>query len=256
MSTLQTLSSFYYGTTVTLQNRSIDFNEGGPELQATIKVGSYSLTDYAAAVQLAMREAGTQDYVVTVNRTTRQLTITAPIAFTLLANTGSRVGTGAWTMMGYAATDVTGTSLQGGSGAGSVYRPQYLLKNYTSAEDYKTKESASVVVSASGKVQTLQFGDGNRIKMNITVITDKVNLKQPVFYSNASGVSDARAFIDFLITKGTCEFMPDFATPNNYVRVLLESSKTDRNGVAIELQNMGVPDFYETGDLTFRKVLT
>ena len=256
MSTLKTLSKFYYGHTVTLDNSSLDFDEGGPEIQGDLKIGSYTLDEYRAEFQRVLRTFGTQDYVVTVDRDTGILSVTAPNPFSLLPATGSRIGTGVWNMAGFDPVDQTGTTINGDFRSGKVYRPQFLLDNYTSPEHYRLKESAAVNVSASGDVQTLQFGDGARMKCNIIAITDKLGLKIDPWYENSNGITDALDFLNYIITKAKIEFMPDESISGTFYKLLLDSTKTDRNGVAFELQNMKTPDVYQSGDLTFRKVLT
>lgn len=256
MSTIKTLSSFYYGHTITLENRSLDFDEGGSEIQGTLNVGSYSLDEFKTEIQRVLRTYGTQDYVCTVDRATGILTVTAPFAFTLRAGTGSRIGTGVWNLAGFNPANKSGTSVTGDFRSGKVYRPQYLLSNYTSPEHYRLKESAAVNISAGGEVQTLQFGDGRRMKCNIIGITDILNMKIDPWYENANGISDALDFMAYLITKAKVEFMPDWETPGAFYKMLLDSTKEDRNGVAFELKNMRAVDVYETGDLTFRKVLS
>lgn len=258
MSTLKTLSRFFYGTTVTIYNRSIDFDEGGPELQATLKVGTYSLTEYAAEWQRALREAGSQAYIVSLNRSTQKITVSAPNPFTLLRGTGSRVGTGAWVMGGFGAgSDLTGAnSYLSPNICGKRYDPQYLLFNYVAPEHSIVKEQATVNSTPAGIVQQASFGDGVRIEMNIRVITNKTGLKLSPFVENANGISDALEFISYLLTKGRVEFMPDKDTPASFTKCYLEGTREDRDAKKFTLKNMKVPDFYETGDLIFRKVLT
>lgn len=258
MSTLTTLSVFYFGTTVTTDNNKISFNEGGPELVATLNIGDYSLTEYADEVERALNAAGALTYTVALNRTTRKLTISATGTFALLALTGSFSGTSAFPTMGFATTsDKTGaSSYVGENGAGSEYRPQYILENYTAIKDFKVKESSVVNVSVAGVVQTIQFGDGARMRANIVVITDKVNLKLDPFFSNASGVQAARDFMDYAITKAKMEFMPNVADRNTFDTIILESTKADKDGTAYELTNMSkAKDFYQTGELLFRKAI-
>lgn len=257
MSTIKTLSSFYYGTTVTISNRSIDFNEGGSELQATLKVGVYSPTEYAAEWQRALREAGSQAYVVALNRTTQKLTVSAPSNFSLLLATGSRSGTAAWTVSGFGTlANLTGANTYTAANiCGKRYEPQYILSRYTAFEHSFVKENATVNTTPSGISQQAHFGEGSRCSMNITLITNKLGLKNPNFVENANGISSALDFMQFLITRGRAEFMPDKATPSSFTKCFLESTKEDKDGSQFELKNMGVPDFYETGDLVFRKVL-
>lgn len=255
MSTLKTLSKFFYGTTVDRFVWSVDFDEGGAELQATLAVGNYSLTEYCAELQRAMRAAGAQLYVVALNRTTRKITISAPLNFTLRASTGSRTAVGAWSMMGATSTNKTGTNTYTmENGAGSEYRPQYYLKGYIKEGHSIELEDSTVSTTPIGYAQVASFGDGARIPMNITLITNKTGLKNVGFYENATGEVDFMSFIGYAMTKGRLEFMPDVSTPSSFTKCFLESTAQDRDAKKFKLQNMAV-DFYESGLLTFRKVL-
>lgn len=256
MSTLTTLSSFYYGHKIDTTNCSWPFKEGaGSEIKAALNVGSYSLTEYAAEIQRVMNTFGLLTYTVTVNRSTRKITIASTGAFTLLAATGSTIGTGSFTLAGFSAIDLTGTTVTGQNASGKIYRPQFLLKNYSSPEHFLVKESAAVNISANGQVQVISFGDGARMKCNIIAITNRIGVKNTPWFENATGIADALDFMSFLITKSKIEFMPDYATPSTFYKLMLDSTRTDRNGTGFELENMGTPDVYQTGDLTFRKVL-
>lgn len=257
MSTIKTLSQFFYGTTVTTQNRSIDFDEGGGELRATLKVGTYSATEYVAEWQRALRESGSQAYVCSLNRSTQRMTISAPNPFSLLNGTGSRLGTSAWTMAGFTTGfNQTGlSSYEGPNRVGKRYVCQYPVSDYVAPEHVIVKESATVNDTPAGITQQVSFGDGIRVSLNIRVITNKTGLKMKPFYENATGISDAMDFVAYLLTKGRLEFMPDWETPANFVKCYLESTREDRDAKRFILKNMKVPDFYETGVLTFRKVL-
>jgi hypothetical protein len=210
MSKILTLSLFYFGTTVTINNRSIDFDEGAGELYADLKVGDYSLTEYAAEVQRALRLAGSQAYTVTFNRASRTLTIAAPLAFDLLVSSGSRLGTSAWAMMGFTGADLTGLlSYEGDEGAGEEYQTQHPVNNYLASKDSRVKEQATVNSTPSGITQMINFGDSRRISMNIRLITDLTGVQNLPFFDNANGVDDFRNFMDYLLTKVRVEFMED-----------------------------------------------
>ena len=258
MSALNKLSCFYYGTTVTKNNFSINFTEGGPEIKGFIKISDYTLQGYALAIAEAMTTYGGQTYTCTVNRTTRKLTISAASNFNLLANTGSQTSIGFWTMAGFTtATDKTGTNTYTTeNGAGFEYRPQLIFNKYTALEDYSVKESAVVNMSASGVVQTLQYGDGARMQCNIRGASDVTGTKNDLFYENATGVADLRAFLNYLITKAKIEFMPDNAVRGAYFDILLESTDKDSKGTSFTMKNMdGSNNYFESGLLTFRKVI-
>ena len=257
MSTIQTRSKFYWGTLVTSENFAIDFDEGGPEKYASLPIADYTLTEYAAAWQAALRLTGTQLYNVTFNRTTRKITVSAPNPFTLRCNTGSRNATAAWAIAGFATTsNKTGSnSYTGENPAGYEYITQLPLSQYISVEHSSVKENAAVNTTAHGITQIVHYGRGSRPKMNIRGITNKINLNMTNFYQNASGVQNALDFMEYLIDKNKVEFMPNVNDPSIFHKLFLEATPQGRNGVEFELQNMAV-DWYETGQLTFREVLT
>lgn len=257
MSTLRTLSRFFYGHTVTTQNRSIDFDEGGSELRATLKVGTYSATEYAAEWQRAIREAGSQAYVVSLSRSTQKLTVSAPLNFTLRRGSGSRLGTSAWSMAGFGSGADLGpsTAFTAANITGKRYDPQYKVFDYTDPDHSIVKENATAADTPAGLVQKVSFGDGTRIEMNIKPVTNITGLTNDGFINNSNGVSDLLDLISYLMTGGRVEFMKDKDTPSQFVKCYLESTKQDRDAKKFTLSNMKVPDFYETGTLVFRKVL-
>jgi len=257
MSYLNTLSVFYYGTTITKLNQNLDFSEGGPEITAAIGVGDYTLSEFADAVGTAMTLAGTQTYTAVINRTLRKITISAASTFQLLSLTGTHAGSSPWVLLGYTTvSNKTGTNTYlSQNGTGSEYRPQLLMDNYIQPEDFEVKESAVVNTSTNGVVQTLQFGDGQRMQCNLRGATDLLNIKTSPFFENAAGVQALRDFMKYLITKAKIEFMPDVDTRGTFYKMLLESTGADRNGTRFMINNMdGANRFFQSGVLTFRKV--
>ena len=257
MSKINTLSVFYYGLTVNKLNNVVNFDEGAGELSAFLSVDDYTLKEYADEIAIRMTLAGTQVYTATVNRATRKITISAPGNFSLLAGTGSQQASAIWSMAGFNFVDKTGTnSYESDFGAGFEYIPQLTLDDYTSLEDWEVKESAVVNVSTSGVVQTLQYGDGQRMSCRLRGATDLINLKVTPFYENANGVQALRNFMKYLITKAKIEFMPDKDSRSTFYNLLLESTDTDKNGIQFKIKNMKVADkFFECGPLVFRKVV-
>ena len=59
MSALDTLSTFYYGFLITKDNQYIDFNEGGPNLLATLNIGDYTFEEFCTELQNALNLSGT-----------------------------------------------------------------------------------------------------------------------------------------------------------------------------------------------------
>lgn len=256
MSKITTNSKFFYGTIVSVMNRSIDFDEGGPEIQATLRVGAYTATEYVAEFQRALRLAGSQLYTCTLNRTTRQMTIAAPLNFTLRSNSGTRLATTAYPLAGFStAADFTGAnSYAGVLGVGSEYITQYPVDEYLDPDDNIVKEQGTVNVTPDGILSQISFGDVPRAEMNIRLITD-LDLKNKSFVFNANGILDAKTFLAYLLSKGRVEFMKDKDSPGVFFKCFLESTSDDRSALRVVLKNMDTPNIYETGRLTFRKVI-
>lgn len=258
MSKINTLSVFYYGFVINSTNRFINFREnGGPEISVSLDVDDYTLEGFASAIAQKMTIGGTQEYSVSVDRQTRKLTISAVGQFDLLCFSGAQAGSSIWPLAGFINADQVGAnSYESDEGAGFEYRPQLTLTDYLALEDNQVKESSAVNVSANGVVQTLEFGDGERMRCVIRGATNKVNLKITPFYENPNGLQDFRNFMKYLITKAKIEFMPDVGNRSVFYDLLLESSNTDRNGTRFEIENMrGANDFYQCGPLLFRKVI-
>lgn len=263
---ITTWSQFLYGFTVTATNNLIPFSEnsGAYTLNASLEIGSYSATEYFAHVADKMTSASAasglgQEYTVTFNRVTRIVTIAAANSFELLCATGLGIGSDAYPTLGFSnASDKTGAATyDSDTTAGSLYRPQAILKNYIGPDKFRLKEKAVVSESADGTiVQTASFGDGQRIQMNIWLANSKnVTFANGVVETNVTGVADILTFMDFAITKAKMEFMADRDSPDSFYTVMLESTGADGKGTAYILEQMDADSFYQTNDITFR-VLT
>lgn len=255
---INTFSTFYYGYEIDSTNNKLDFNEGAGDLIATVASGTYTLTDFLSAVKTALDAAGTQAYTVSVNRGTRLVTISASSNFSLLLSSGASVGESTWSLLGFTqGSDLSATNSYAGlSASGSEYQPQFLLQDYVDSENNQEKRQVSVNESASGVVEVINFGTDKRYRMNIRYITDNTQ-DGKVIKNNASGVSDARSFLEYCISKGELEFMPDIGTPATYSKVILETTSDSRTGTSFRLRELfqsNLPGYYETGLLTFRVV--
>lgn len=259
MSTIRTRSKFYFGHLVLTSNNKIDFNEGSGELTAELPVGDYTLEEYAQAVEDVLNDVGSLTYTVVVDRVSRKLTVSATGNFSFLITSGTNNGESAFEMMGFNGADISGDDeYEGDSASGEEYEMQYPFFSYISFDDWKLQESAVVNLSASGVVQAVGFGDGQRMQGNMRIITDRMDLNTQCmdgFRESATGVLEAKTFLTYAITKGKMEFMSDAEDPENFIKVILESTPYSKEGTGFQLKNMGVPDFYETGVLQFRKVV-
>lgn len=258
--TIRTYSAFTYGHTVTDENKFINFNEGSGELLAQLDVGSYTLDAYKDEVARAMNDVigTTVAYTVTLDRTTRTLTVSGDAPFDLLVSSGANIGADAFPLMGFTGSDLTGlSSYEGDSQCGLYFEPQFMLQKYVDFEDNIKTTSASVNESASGNVEVVSYGTVNYMECNITLQTNIVQAKGSYLKSDPAGYDNLRAFLRYLITKAPIEFIPDLDTPTSFKDCLLESSKEGANGVNIkikELYTKGYAEYYESGLLTFREL--
>lgn len=254
-----TLSQFYYGHTITDSNSSIDFSEGGPELQAELEIGDYSLSEFVTAIESALNAVGALTYTVTLNRTTRVITIAASGAFELLTNSGTRLGTSAYVLMGFStAADHTGASSYASeSGSGYSFRPQKILYDYSDQSYSKEKNQATVNESASGIVQVLEFGTQSFFDFSIRYQTNIFQGYGSFIENNATGVEDVIAFMDYAITKAKMEFMPDRDTTSTFYKVLLEKTGKSSKGTGYELDPVkGVIGYFNSEKMRLRVVTT
>lgn len=257
MSALQTHSRFYYGIRIETESRFIDFNEGAAELSFELVVKDYTLTELAQAIEDGLNSEGALTYTVSMNRTTRIMTIAATGTFALLANSGTNVDFGAWAIAGFNATDRTGAATYNSQNAvGSSFAPQFVLQEYVPKEQNRRSLNAVVSKSASGAKVTVQtFGEERFIKFNIQYIT---NIPQPSgqrIKNNTTGVADAVAFLTSITDKGRFEFMPDEDDLSTFTTVLLESIGSDRDGTSFELReyyDKGLPFYFETGSIVLK----
>jgi hypothetical protein len=257
---LSTFSAFYFGIEIDSTNQNLNFDEGGGELSAVIEPNTYSLTDFLVAIKTALDAASTlpQEYTVTVDRDTRQITISSVGAFDLLVLTGSQLGSSPWTIMGFTGgADLTGlTTYTGASGAGSEYITQFALQDYVESQDDQERLDASVNESASGAVEVISFGIKKIFNMSFMFITDKPQ-DGKVIRNNSTGRADARAFFLEITKRGALEFMPDIADRSTFFEVVLESLPGNTKGVGFKLKELtgqSLPDYYEIKNVKMREV--
>lgn len=256
---IDTFSLFYYGFDITSENQNFPFDEGSGELNAQVAVGSYTLSEFVVALQSALNAAAvTRAFTVSVDRSTRLITISADGAFDILLGSGTTRGSSCFGVAGFnGLLDRTGqTSYVGSSQAGDFYEPQFVLQDYVSKDDFVESNDASVNLSTSGRVEVIRFGLIQFYRLNIKYITD-VESDGKVIKNNQSGLADARRFLREITKRVRFEFMPDIADPDTFDKVILEEIRGNSTATGFELRELtsqNLPNFYETGRLTLRVV--
>lgn len=249
-------SAFYYGIEVGSSNRFIAFDEGGGEILAELPYGKYTLTNFITAIQTAMNEVGTLNYVVTCDRSTRQYTLSGDSNFSLLVSTGSDPNS-AFGLMGFSGADKSGSDSYIGSAVGSSYKPQFRLQSFVDFENNQQNAEQIVHKTASGKIELIKFRTDKIMECDIMFITDIPQGVGGYIRTNLNGVSDARNFLKYAINKGPIEFIPDVTDLDSFTNCVLESTTDSNDGTGFSLQeeyNRGLPGVYKTGLLKFREV--
>lgn len=260
---LGTHSVFYYGYVVTADNQYINFKEGaGAEKTAVVPVGTYSLTRFIQVVALALNNASSISWGVTVDRSTRLITILPDTTASLLFATGSSAAKSLRVLLGFAATDFNNLAVFFATApSGSAYRPQYKLQDYKDKTEVQKLINATVNKSASKQYVSVQhFGVESWYMFNIKYITNRDVSGSDEFYkNNPTAVEEAKAFLQWVTQKYVVEFMPDENNTAVYDRMYLDKSAQDNDGVGYELKeynDLNLPNFFETGLLTFTVIDT
>jgi len=250
-----TFSLFYFNFDVDKSNRFLNFKEGaGPELTASVAVGSHTFTEILTEVKTAMDAVGALVYTVTGDRDTREITISSTSAFDLLISSGTQVGSSVFATIGFTGADLTGLTTYTGNPAGQIYEPQFKLQSFISSEDSQESVNASVNTTANGEVEVIRFGLAKFIEMNIRYGTD-LKADGKVIKNNPTGLTDLRTFMQFITTKAPVEFMIDIDTRSTFQKVILESTPSSRQGIGYRLNERydnNLPGYFDTGPLTFR----
>lgn len=252
---ISTLSKFYYGHTIDETNNKLDFDEGGAELTATLDTGEYTLTEFCVEIKRALEEVGALTFTVTVNRSTRIITVAAGSNFTLRVTTGTNILTAPWSLMGFAVNKTGSNSYAGDSASGSTYTPQFTLQDYVPPTNNKKSMQSTLQETANGDVELVRFAVLRMIEMNIRFCTDIPQSPIGPITNNANGLANIRTFMDYLVTKAPVEFMPDVSTTGTFYKVILDSTSDDSKGSGYKLKertDLMIPGYYDTQLLTFR----
>lgn len=254
---INTYSKLYYGVEITASTKHFDFDEGSGELSVELDIGEYTINGLAESLQTKLNELGGDTYTVTVNRSTRIMTISSTGTFDVLISTGTNAATGCYSVLGITdVSDITNVSSTSSDVAiGESYSPQYKLQDYVDEKDMRKLRNATRNKSASGQVEVQSFGTDRMFQFSIKFATDIYQPSGGPILNNQRGVDDLRAFMQWCIQQKIVEFMPDSSSPNTYYTLLLESSDYDSNGLGYKLNEQysrGLVGYFETGTLTFR----
>ena len=104
---LSTMSKWYYGHYIDTTNRNLPFNDGTDKV-AILNVGDYTLTEFVTETSRALNAASSLTFTVSVDRSTRLITIAAGSTFELQTTSGASANV--FSLLGFSGADKTGTN--------------------------------------------------------------------------------------------------------------------------------------------------
>lgn len=254
---IKTRSQFYFGHEIDKTQHFISIDEGGGELTVELTPSGYTFSELAIELERALNESGSFTYTVTANRSDRKYTISSTGVFSLLAGTGSYLGSDAYFRLGFNYADKTGLSTYTSDfSSGSVFRPQLPLFDYTPSSHIEGSLQATQDESGSGAVEVVSFGTVNYMECDIRFITNRKD-KPDIIEYDSTAVETCMEFLSYIRKKNRVEFMPDRDDLNTFEKFILFKSAKSNTGIEVKLEemsSMNIQDYYQTGLLTFRKV--
>lgn len=244
-------SLFLYGLEVRDDNQNLPFKAAalGPQLNAILPAGFYSLTSLIAQIKASMQIADPANiYTVTVDRTfmggtENRITIATSGAYLdLLFATGTLAASSCRDLIGFGIFDYTGaTSYQNGTTSGVALNTAWWGNNYQPPEVF-VKNFGTVNVATNGE------------KEAITWTVQRFIGVEYKYEPEPKVLTEWRDLIAWLIQQKPFDYTPQVTEPLVVYEVTLESSSEDGKGLGFKMKEM-VPQFpymYSTGPMTLR----
>lgn len=251
---LNTMSKWYYGHYIDQTNNILPFNDGADKT-ATLNVGDYTLTEFVVEVERALNAASSIDFTVSVDRSTRLITIAGDSSFELSIASGASANP--FNLIGFTGSDLTGAATYTGNiASGSEFKPQLKLQKFINFGDNQVASYSNVAKSANGTVEVVSFGTDDFMTCEIAYQTNN-NTTGSAIENQANGLDNLRTFLQYGTQKRKMEFIPDRDTPATFTKCIIESTNASSAGTGYRLQEyLGrMPGFFSSGTLKFRKVV-
>lgn len=249
-------SAFNYGHNISNSNRYLNFSEGGPQLLASLPIGSFTLGEVPGLIASALNEVGGQEYSCSLDRTTRKLTISAPSNFELLIDSGYNSVISFFELAGFTGLDLVGSnSYEGNIETGKQYITQTEVKGYIDFRENKEKIDSVIRTTPNGLVETISYGTLEKASFDLPFITNKI--PQNFIRETATGKEELEEFMDYAIEKRPLEFIKDINDPLTYTPCILDKTQGYGKGDGYKLNHLvtrKLKDYYELRGLVFRKI--
>ena len=250
---LKAKSLFLYNFSITSSNQNLPFKAAslGPEIDAVISVGTYSLATLATAIAAAMNSADSANvYTVTVDRTAdsgtgNRITIATSGSFlSLLFSTGTTAPSSIRDVISFGHSDLTGaTTYTNSSSSGTALVTSWYGNNYEPPQVNKTN-FGTVNVSTNGTKEAITWTIQSFIGVEFK------------YEAQATVLTAWSALISWMIQQQPFDFTPEISAPTVFYPVTLEKSSSDGKGLGFNMKEM-LPDFpfmFTTGPITMRVI--
>lgn len=248
---LKSKSLILYGLEVRDDNQNLPFRAvlAGPQLNAVLPAGYYSLTSLIAQIKSSMQIADPAHvYTVTVDRTfmggtENRITIaTNGTYLDLLFATGTLAASSCRDLIGFGIFDYTGaTFYQNGTTSGVALTTEWWGFNYQPPEVF-VKNFGTVNVSTNGEKEAITWTVQRFIGVEFK------------YEPQPKVLTEWRDLISWMIQQKPFDFTPEVAFPTVVHEVTLEKSTDDGKGLGFNMKEM-LPQFpfrYMTGAMTLR----
>lgn len=249
---LRSKSLFLYNLEVRSDNQNLPFRAvlAGPQLNAVIPAGYYSLTSLLSTIKNSLQAADpSHTYTVTANRTyaggteNRITIVTSGSYLDLLFATGTLAASSIRDLISFGIFDYTGaTSYTNGATAGVPLVTEWYGRNYQ-PPDVFVKNFGAVNVSTNGEKEAITW----TIQRFIGVEYE--------FEPQAKVLTEWRDLINWMIQQKPFDYTPETLVPLVFYEVTLETSSDDGKGLGFNMKEQvpKYPFMYTTGAMKFRK---
>src|SRR5690554_3769721 len=128
---INTYSAFNYGHTITIDNLYFPINEGDGIVNVELNIGAYSLGEFVSELSRALNEYLDNEYTVSLDRSTGQITITTDQAFSIPLSSSTLKNVSCYGLAGFSGeADLTGeVEYEGNARSGYLFEPQFKLQS-------------------------------------------------------------------------------------------------------------------------------
>lgn len=248
-----TNSKFYYGPNICASNNKLYIDEGLGVQVISIQPGARAISRLALDIQEKLNSSLFNFYSVSLNRKTRQISITSSQVFELIMG----MGDSALTTLGFEESQLLSGShtYTGNVGAGCEYRTQFPLQDFQDFTQNGELNSPSVSETICGEVEQISFGTNHFMEFSFRYVTNKHQACDSFIRNNKCGVEQLESMLEWMLCMGSFEFIRDESDVNRFEVIRLEAGRN----ISYELRELyarGLPEYFETRTIRFRHLYT